>query len=92
MAFAAVLLTACAAPGTNERNEKTIFITSQSFISNFGGLQGADEKCQAEADAPASIVPSGTYLAWLSDGTDSPYSPQTVGVTALMVKDDVRRI
>jgi hypothetical protein len=37
-----------------------------------GGLSGADAKCQAEADDPASIVPSGTYLAWLSDGADSP--------------------
>ncbi len=39
-----------------------------------GGLTGADEKSQAEADDPTSIVPSGTYLAWLSDGTDSPDS------------------
>jgi hypothetical protein len=37
-----------------------------------GGLTGADAICQAEADGPASIVPAGTYLAWLSDGTDSP--------------------
>jgi len=33
---------------------------------------GADEKCMAEADDPASIVPSGTYMAGLSDGSDSP--------------------
>ncbi len=43
-----------------------------SFKGNLGGLTGADAICQAEADGPASIVPSGTYLAWLSDGTDSP--------------------
>ncbi len=53
-------------------NEKTVFVTKASFKSNLGGLTGADDKCQAEADDPASIVPSGTYLAWLSDGTDSP--------------------
>jgi len=53
-------------------NEKTVFVTSDTFKKNLGGLKGADDKCQAEADHPASIVPSGTYLAWLSDGTDSP--------------------
>jgi len=55
-----------------DRNEKTVFVTSASFKSNMGGLKGADAKCQAEADSSTSIVPSGTYLAWLSDGTDSP--------------------
>jgi hypothetical protein len=46
--------------------QKTVFVTSAKFKSNLGGLTGADEKCQTEADGPASIVPSGTYLAWLS--------------------------
>ncbi len=55
-----------------DHNEKTVFVTSASFLSNMGGLAGADAKCQAEADGPASIVPTGTYLPWLSDGTDSP--------------------
>ncbi|MDH3631547.1 MAG: DUF1554 domain-containing protein [Gammaproteobacteria bacterium] len=55
-----------------DRNEKTVFVTSATFDSNLGGLTGADAKCQAEADGPTSIVPSGTYLAWLSDGTNSP--------------------
>lgn len=72
MAFAAATISACAAPLSNERNEKTVFITKASFPSDMGGLAGADAKCQTEADAPASTVPSGTYLAWLSDGTDSP--------------------
>ena len=72
MAFAVALLAACAAPVSNELNEKTVFVTSVRFNGNLGGLKGADDKCQAQADDPASIVPSGTYLAWLSDGTDSP--------------------
>ena len=55
-----------------DRNEKTVFVTKSSFKSNMGGLAGADAKCQAEADDPASIVPPGTYLPWLSDGQDSP--------------------
>jgi len=74
MALAVALITACAAPApvSNERNEKTVFVTSVSFYGNLGGLKGADDKCQAQADDSASIVPSGNYLAWLSDGTDSP--------------------
>lgn len=70
--FAVMLLTACAAPVSNDRNEKTVFVTRATFDSNLGGLKGADDKCQAEADSPASIVPTGIYMAWLSDGTDSP--------------------
>ncbi len=68
---AAALLMAIAVPAAGH-NENTIFVTSATFDGNLGGLTGADEKCQAEANGPASIVPSGTYLAWLSDGTDSP--------------------
>jgi hypothetical protein len=43
--------------------EKTIFISSQSFEGNLGGLAGADAKCSALASAAAL---SGTYAAWLS--------------------------
>ncbi len=72
MISAAALLTAIAGPAFADQHEKTVFVTSSSFNGNLGGLAGADAKCQAEADGPASIVPSGTYLAWLSDGFDSP--------------------
>ena len=72
MALTIAALTACAAPVSNDSNEKTVFVTSERFNGNLGGLKGADDKCQVQADDPASIVPSGTYLAWLSDGTDSP--------------------
>jgi len=72
MTFAAALLTAVAGPAYADQHEKTVFVTSISFNGNLGGLTGADDKCQAQADGPASVVPSGTYLAWLSDGTDSP--------------------
>ena len=71
LAVAAALLTTIAVSAA-EGNEKTVFITSTSYESNLGGLKGADDKCQAVADSAASIVPSGTYLAWLSDVTDSP--------------------
>ncbi|MEE8365686.1 MAG: hypothetical protein V3R76_07860 [Gammaproteobacteria bacterium] len=71
MAFVGALLMPLAVPAADP-DEKTVFITSTPFNSNFGGLAGADSKCQAQADSPASIVPSGTYMAWLSDGIDSP--------------------
>ena len=72
MTFVATLLMSIAVPAV-DHNGKTVFVTNESFKGkNLGGLTGADGKCQAEADDPASIVPSGTYLAWLSDGTDSP--------------------
>jgi hypothetical protein len=72
MISAVALLTAIAGPAYADQHEKTVFVTSVSFNGNLGGLTGADDKCQAQAAGPASIVPSGTYLAWLSDGTDSP--------------------
>jgi hypothetical protein len=90
MAFAAALLTACAATVSNERNEKTVFVTKASFNSNLGGLTGADDKCQAEADSPASIVPPGTYMAWLSDGTDSPDTRFTKSSHSYMLPDGTK--
>jgi hypothetical protein len=59
------LLTAIVGPAFANQHEKTVFVTSATFKGNLGGLTGADDKCQAEADGPASIVPSGTYMAWL---------------------------
>ena len=47
---------------------KTVFITSASYTGNLGGLAGADAKCQALASA-ANLT--GTYKAWLTDGTTS---------------------
>jgi hypothetical protein len=72
MISAMALLTVVTGPAYSDIKEKTVFVTSTLFNGNTGGLAGADEKCQAKADGPASIVPEGTYLAWLSDGTDSP--------------------
>ena len=44
----------------------TVFVTSESYNGNLGGLAGADAKCQTRAD---STKLGGTWLAWLS--TDS---------------------
>ncbi len=65
MISAVALLTAIAGSAYADQHEKTVFMTSAKFKSNLGGLAGADDKCQAEADDAASIVPSGIYLAWL---------------------------
>jgi len=48
---------------------KIIFVSSQMYNGNMGGLLGADAKCQALA--VAANLP-GTYMAWLSDNTGSP--------------------
>ncbi len=89
MTFAAALLMAIAVPAADP-NEKTVFVTSASFSSNLGGLTRADAKRQAEADGPASIVPAGTYLAWLCDGTDSPDTRFTKSSHAYMLPDGTK--
>ena len=48
---------------------KIVFITEERFQGDFGGLEGADQKCQSAA---AAIGLTGTFFAWLSDGTGSP--------------------
>ncbi|MCX2975969.1 hypothetical protein EYC82_01190 [Halieaceae bacterium IMCC11814] len=50
---------------------KTVFVTSERYSGNLGGLTGADQKCNALA-AAASL--SGTYKAWLSTPVASPDS------------------
>ena len=47
---------------------RTVFVTSQVFTGDLGGLAGADAKCQAAAIA--AELP-GTYRAWLSSSTES---------------------
>jgi hypothetical protein len=87
---AAALLSVIAGPAYADQNEKTVFVTSAKFKGNLGGLTGADDKCQAEADGPASIVPSGTYLAWLSDGFDSPDTRFTKSSHPYMLPDGTK--
>lgn len=43
---------------------KKVFITSQTYSGNLGGLEGADQKCQQLANAAGL---TGTFKAWLSD-------------------------
>lgn len=46
-----------------------VFVTSQVFTGELGGLEGADAKCQ-EAAAAGQLP--GTYRAWLSSSSESP--------------------
>jgi len=57
-------------PG-GEPSHKVVFVTSVGFKGNFGGVTGADAKCQERADA---VKLAGTYKAWLS-GSELSSSP-----------------
>ncbi|MGB7291827.1 MAG: hypothetical protein WBD99_06630 [Thermodesulfobacteriota bacterium] len=48
---------------------KLVFVTSTPYDGNLGGLAGADAKCQEAADNAGL---EGTFMAWLSDNSDSP--------------------
>jgi hypothetical protein len=48
-----------------------VFISSQSYNGNLGGLSGADLKCQALASAAGL---NGAFKAWLSAGVETPIS------------------
>lgn len=49
---------------------KTVFVTSQTTPANFGGVAQADKRCQ---DAATAAGLPGTFQAWLSDATTSPF-------------------
>lgn len=44
-----------------------VFVSSESYTGNLGGVAGADAYCQALADA--STLPAGVYKAWISGST-----------------------
>ena len=48
---------------------RLVFVTSEVFDGNLGGLAGADAHCQRLASDAGH---PGAYRAWLSDGRDSP--------------------
>ena len=48
---------------------KTVFVTSETYTGDLGGLAGADEKCNALA-SDAGL--DGTYMAWLSGSAKIP--------------------
>ena len=73
-----------------DQNTKTVFVTRMSYESNLGGLAGADEKCQSEADDPISVVSPGIYKAWLSDGINSPNTRFTKSSVPYVLSDGTK--
>ena len=52
-----------------KKKNNIVFLTSTTHDGNLGGLSGADSICQ---DLATIAGLPGTYLAWLSDSTNSP--------------------
>ncbi len=46
--------------------QRIVFLTKATFSGDLGGPEGADEKCQAEADADDSLVKGKAFKAWVS--------------------------
>lgn len=63
---------------------KRVFVSSDSYAATFGGLSGADAKCQALADT-AKL--GGSYKAWLSDSKVSASSRFTHPVVDYVLTD-----
>jgi hypothetical protein len=61
----------CETAGSTCPPPKKVFVTSTTYSSNLGGYAGADANCVAAA---ASANLSGTFLAWISDGSVTPAS------------------
>jgi cysteine-rich repeat protein len=55
--------------GQCEVEWRAVFVTSESYTGDLGGLEGADAKCQARAEE-AGLV--GVYKAWLSVPGEGP--------------------
>lgn len=61
---------ACRAPRCGDPGiDCLVFISSQTYTGNLGGLAGADARCQSLASAAG--IP-GWFMAWLSDNSASP--------------------
>jgi hypothetical protein len=74
-------------PAICPQTSKRVFVSSQVYDGNLGGLIGADGKCQALANSAG--LP-GTYLAWLSTGISSPDSKFTHNQAPYLLVDDTQ--
>ena len=59
----------CGLAGTCISDDLIVFYSGTHLTGNLGGIAGADSVCATEA---ANAGLSGTFLAWISDGVDSP--------------------
>ena len=66
---------------------KAVFITSVIYPGALGGLSGADDICNQHA-ADAGLA--GSYMAWLSDSTDSPNTRFTQNTGTYVRTDGVQ--
>jgi hypothetical protein len=51
--------------------KRVVFVTSQTFDGNLGGIAGADAKCMAAAGASPALAGK-TFRAWVSTSSSSP--------------------
>jgi Protein of unknown function (DUF1554) len=77
------LVTTCNVPG----GSCLVFVTSTTHTGNLGGLDGADDICQARAAAAGR---PGTFKAWLSDSTASAMDRLTHANVPYVRVDDVQ--
>ena len=76
---------ACAAPSCSQGQcEKLVFVSSQRYAGNLGGLTGADSRCQALAQA--AHLP-GQFKAWLASETVSAASRLTHSAKRYLLLD-----
>ena len=54
--------------------DRYVFVTEGIWTGDLGGPEGADAKCQAEADAEGSLVQGRTFMAWVSGGLANDFS------------------
>jgi hypothetical protein len=66
---------------------KTVFVTAEPVAAKFGGVAAADQLCAQQA--AAAMLP-GTYYAWLSDGSQSPYDRFSKSTVPYMLPDGVQ--
>ncbi len=70
--------------GDGAAASKVVFVTSATYSSNLGGLNGADTKCQTLA---TSANLTGTFRAWLSDSTTAASSRLTHATVPYVLTD-----
>ena len=66
---------------------KIVFVTSQRYTGNLGGLAGANAKCQQLATAAGL---TGTYKAWLADNNSMPTTAFTHSTSPYVLVNGTR--
>jgi hypothetical protein len=69
----------------NEATDKVVFVTSQTYTGNLGGLLGADTKCQTAA---TNAGLGGVYKAWISDSLGESPDTRLTHATVPYVRTD----